>query len=157
MEGVFLKRVQGFLAKCTDFSCKVDEVFLQSGRGSLAKWTGFSCVTCKSKVNSKFGPCTWSLTTTTKTTATKTTTTTTTTFLGCDSIEINLLGLVNCKWSGQTQNFPWVFVSTSTDLLISSDSMSLGLTNKSTSIHENLTWHPLSFCNKSAQKNSSIL
>ena len=91
-------------------------------------------------------------------TATKTTTTPTTTFLGCDSIEINLVGY----W---TQNFPWVFVSTSTDLLISSDSMSLGLTNKSSSIHENLTWYPLSssFCNKcvlvtiSAQKNSSIL
>ena len=34
---------QGFLAKWTGFSCKVDGVFLQSGRGFLAKWTGFSC------------------------------------------------------------------------------------------------------------------
>ena len=66
MEGLFFKSVQGFLAKCTDFSCKVDVVFLQSGRGFLAKWTGFSCKVdgvflqggrgflkyCESKVNS---------------------------------------------------------------------------------------------------------
>ena len=69
MEGVFLKSVQGFLAKCTDFSCKVDGVFLQSGRGFLAKWTGVSCKVegaFLSIVKVKSTPCprpkTWSLT-----------------------------------------------------------------------------------------------